>query len=49
MVSKKLCFFYKIVKGVSRKHLMSYPQLHNNPIQSTKPGPQEQLSLITHF
>ena len=29
---RKLCFFYKIVKGLSPKYLTSYLQLHNNPI-----------------
>ena len=29
---RKLCFFYKIVKGLSPKYLTLYLQLHNNPI-----------------
>ena len=33
---RKLCFFYKIVKGLSPKYLTSYLQLHNNPIYQTR-------------
>ena len=33
---RKLCFFYKIVKGLSPKYLTSYLQLHSNPIYQTK-------------
>ena len=32
----KMCFFYKIVKGLSPKYLTSYLQLHNNPIYQTR-------------
>ena len=34
---RKLCFFYKIVKGLSPKYLTSYLQLHNNPIYKSDP------------
>ena len=33
---RKLCFFYKIVKGLSSKYLTSYFQLHNSPIYETR-------------
>ena len=33
---RKLCFFYKIVKGLSPKYLTLYLQLHNNPIYQTR-------------
>ena len=54
---QKLCFFYKIVKGLSPKHLTSYLQLRNNPIYQTrstaknivKQTASRQLTLITHF
>ena len=31
-----MCFFYRIVKGLSPKYLTSYLQLHNNPIYLTR-------------
>ena len=33
---RKMCFFYKIVKGLLPKYLTSYLQLHNNPIYQTR-------------
>ena len=33
---RELCFFYKIVTGISPKHLASHLQLHNNPIYQTR-------------
>ena len=34
---RKLCLFYKIVKGLSPKYLTSYLQIYNNPIYQTRP------------
>ena len=34
--SSKLCFFYKILKGLSLECLTSYLQLHNNPIYQSR-------------
>ena len=33
---QKMCFSYKIVKGLLPKYLTSYLQLHNNPIHQTR-------------
>ena len=43
---RKMCrFFYKIVKGLSPKYLISYLQLHNNPIYQTRSTAKNNVKL----
>ena len=50
---RKLCCFYKIVKGLSPKYLTLYLQLHNNPIylnrSTAKNIVKQTASRVVHF